>query len=51
MGDREDLQPNVDGLSFNEVLLLATPGGVIVVLVTWRVTRHAQPNDRKAKMS
>ena len=38
----EDLQPNVDGLSFDEVLLLATLAGILVVLVTWIVTRRAR---------
>ena len=39
----EDLQPNIDGLSFDEVLLLAMiPGVVAVVLVRYltRRTRH-----------
>jgi len=35
----EDLQPNIDGLSFDEVLLLATLGGVIAVVVTWFAAR------------
>lgn len=38
----EDLQPNIDGLSFDEVLLLATLAGILVVLVTWIVTRRAR---------
>ena len=41
---QEELQPNIDGLSFDEVLLLATIAGVIVVLVTWRAARHARAN-------
>jgi len=36
-----DLQPNFDGLSFDEVLLLGLIPGIIAVLVTWYVTRHS----------
>jgi phosphatidylserine synthase len=39
----EDLQPNVDGLSFDEVLLLGTLLGVAAVFVTWLLTRTHQP--------
>lgn len=38
----EDLQPNIDGLSFDEVLLLGTVGGILAVLVTWMLTRRTQ---------
>jgi len=38
----EDLQPNIDGLSFDEVLGLATLAGILVVLVTWIVTRRSR---------
>jgi len=38
----EDLQPNVDGLSFDEVLLLATITGIITILLTWRLSQHAR---------
>lgn len=38
----EDLQPNIDGLSFDEVLLIGTLGGILAVLVTWMVTRRAR---------
>ena len=37
----EDLQPNIDGLSFDEVLLFALVPGMVAVLVTWYVTRKA----------
>ena len=40
----EDLQPNIDGLSFDEVLGLATIAGILVVLVTWMVTRRVRAN-------
>lgn len=36
----EDLQPNIDGLSFDEVLLLATPAGILSVVVTWLAARR-----------
>jgi hypothetical protein len=39
----EDLQPNIDGLSFDEVLLLTTLPGVLIVLITWWATRHYPP--------
>jgi hypothetical protein len=37
----EDLQPNIDGLSFDEVLLFGLVPGIVAVLVTWYVTRKA----------
>jgi hypothetical protein len=36
----EDLQPNIDGLSFDEVLGIDLVLGILVVLVTWYVTRR-----------
>lgn len=36
----EDLQPSIDGLSFDEVLLLGTAAGALSVLATWLVTRR-----------
>jgi len=39
----EDLQPNIDGLSFDEVLLLAPLFGIAVVAATWYVARHTAP--------
>jgi hypothetical protein len=41
-----DLQPNIDGLSFDEVLLFGLVPGILVVLVTWYVARtrvHDRP--------
>ena len=35
----EELQPNIDGLSFDEVLLIGLLPGIAAVLVTWYVTR------------
>jgi hypothetical protein len=40
----EELQPNIDGLSFDEVLLIGLVPGVLSVLVTRRVMRLR--NDR-----
>jgi len=40
---QEDLQPNIDGLSFDEVLLLAPLVAVGVMLVLWTVRRIALP--------
>jgi hypothetical protein len=34
-----DLQPNIDGLSFDEVLLIGLIPGILGVLVTWFFTR------------
>jgi hypothetical protein len=36
----EDLQPNIDGLSFDEVLLFGLLGGVVGVVVTRVVARR-----------
>jgi hypothetical protein len=36
----EELQPNIDGLSFDEVLLLAIVPGIVAVLVTRFVMRR-----------
>lgn len=36
----EDLQPNIDGLSFDEVLGIDLVLGILVVLVTWFVKRR-----------
>jgi len=41
----EDLQPNIDGLSFDETLLLALIPGVAAVLVT----RHVSKRRRRAE--
>lgn len=35
-----DLQPNIDGLSFDEVLLLGLVPGVLVVIATWSLMRR-----------
>jgi len=38
--DRE-LQPNIDGLSFDEVLLFGLVPGIVAVLFSWYVTRDS----------
>lgn len=35
----EELQPNIDGLSFDEVLLIGSVAGTAAVAITWLVTR------------
>ena len=39
----EELQPNIDGLSFDEVLLFGLLAGVASVLITRYVTHHHKP--------
>jgi hypothetical protein len=36
----EDLQPNIDGLSFDEVLLIGLLPGIASVLITRYITHH-----------
>ena len=38
----EDLQPNIDGLSFDEVLLIGLVPGIVAVVGTWLATRKTQ---------
>ena len=39
---QKELQPNIDGLSFDEVLLLGLVPGIVTVLVTRYVTRRSR---------
>ena len=39
---QEELQPNIDGLSFDEVLLIGLVPGIVAVLVTRQVTRRTR---------
>ncbi|MGH8927242.1 MAG: hypothetical protein ACRDWH_02735 [Acidimicrobiia bacterium] len=39
---QEELQPNIDGLSFDEVLLIGLVPGIVTVLGTWYVTRRSR---------
>ena len=47
----EDLQPNIDGLSFDEVLLIGLIPGVLVVFGTWYVTRRKRNHATAPKDS
>jgi hypothetical protein len=38
----EELQPNIDGLSFDEVLLFGLITGIVTVLATWYLTRRSR---------
>jgi hypothetical protein len=42
----EDLQPNIDGLSFDEVLLLAPLVGLPFLIVAWLVNRRLRAHRR-----
>jgi hypothetical protein len=39
-----ELQPNIDGLSFDEVLLFSLIPGILIVVATWYVTRRNRPH-------
>ena len=43
----EELQPNIDGLSFDEVLLVGLTAGIVSVLVTWYSTRRHRHHPTK----
>lgn len=45
----EDLQPNIDGLSFDETLLFGLLAGMISVLLTRYVTRHSRRHGTRVK--
>ena len=45
----EDLQPNIDGLSFDEVLLLAPVAGVASIFLTRYVTRRMRRHRAEAR--
>jgi len=44
---QEELQPNIDGLSFDEVLLLATLAGLIGLLLARYLTRRSMRRVRR----
>jgi hypothetical protein len=46
---QEELQPNIDGLSFDEVLLIGLVPGLVAVLGTWYVTRRARRRVDRAR--
>ena len=45
----EDLQPNIDGLSFDEVLLIGLLPGIAAVLITTYLTRRSRRNAAAAE--
>ena len=47
----EELQPNIDGLSFDEAFLLGLIAGIVTVLVTQYVTRRRQASGTDASDS
>ena len=47
---QEELQPNIDGLSFDEVLLLGLVPGIVTVLATRRVTRRTRRHSTDASL-
>jgi hypothetical protein len=44
----EELQPNIDGLSFDEVLLIGFVPGILVAGISWYLTRRARTEQRHA---
>jgi hypothetical protein len=44
----EDLQPNIDGLSFDEVLLIGLVPGIVAVIVIWFLTRKPEAGAASA---
>jgi hypothetical protein len=44
----KELQPNIDGLSFDEVLLIGLVPGIVTVLVTRHVTRRRRRHRTRA---
>jgi len=45
----EELQPNINGLSFDEVLLIGLVPGIVAVLVTRYVTRRTRRHSADTK--
>ena len=41
-----ELQPNIDGLSFDEVLLIGLVPTIAVVLLTWHLARRGRPRTQ-----
>ncbi|HLF60135.1 MAG TPA: hypothetical protein VI980_03025 [Acidimicrobiia bacterium] len=48
---QEELQPNIDGLSFDEALLIGLVAGIVSVLVTWYVTRTTRRDSTATEES
>jgi hypothetical protein len=47
----EDLQPNIDGLSFDDVLLISPVPAIAAVVVSWYVTRRTRRHSSHAASS
>jgi hypothetical protein len=47
----EDLQPNIDGLSFDEVLLIGLVPGIAAVVFSWYVARRTRRHSTHAASS
>jgi hypothetical protein len=47
---QEQLQPNIDGLPFDEVVLLGLVPGIVAVLVTRQVTRRTRRHPTDAAL-
>jgi len=48
---QEDLQPNIDGLSFDEVLLFGLVAGILSVLISRSVRRRTTRTDESADIT
>lgn len=48
---QEDLQPNIDGLSFDEVLLIGLIPGIAAVLITRYLTRRPRQHPTVSQFS
>jgi hypothetical protein len=46
-----ELQPNIDGLSFDEVLLIGLVPGIAAIVVTWFATHRRHRDQRMASSS
>lgn len=44
----EDLQPNIDGLSFDEVLLIGLLPGIAVMFASWYLTQRSRRRSKDA---
>ena len=45
----EDLQPNIDGLSFDEAVFISLIPGLLVMLIAW-IARHNRAKPRDVSM-
>jgi hypothetical protein len=47
---QQELQPNIDGLSFDEVLLMGLVPGIVAVLVTRQMARRTRRHSTDAAL-